>query len=65
LSERARTLSGEPGIGFYLGLQKQASMYGFLGFATMSAATLREAIELAVRYTRRPATTESSCSAHE
>lgn len=51
ITERARELTGEPGIGFYLGLQKRASMYGFLGFATMSAATLGEAIELAVQYT--------------
>jgi AraC-like DNA-binding protein len=50
ISERARTLTAEPGIGFYLGMQKRLAMYGYLGFATMSAATLREAIELAVRY---------------
>ncbi len=51
LSERARTLTAEPGIGFYLGMQKRLSMYGYLGFAAMSAATVREGIELAVRYT--------------
>jgi AraC-like DNA-binding protein len=50
LSERARTLTAEPGIGFYLGLQKRATMYGNLGFATLSAASVREGIELAVRY---------------
>lgn len=50
LSERARALSGEPGIGFYLGMQKRLSMYGYLGFATQSAATLREGLELAVRF---------------
>jgi AraC-like DNA-binding protein len=50
LSERTRELTGEPGIGFYMGLQKRLSMYGFLGFAAMSASTLREAIELFVRY---------------
>lgn len=47
---RARKLTGEPGIGVYLGLQKRLTMYGFLGFATMSAATLGESIELTARY---------------
>jgi AraC-like DNA-binding protein len=51
VSERARTLTAEPGIGFYVGMQKRLAMYGYLGFAAMSAATLREGIELAVRYT--------------
>jgi AraC-like DNA-binding protein len=51
LSERARTLTAEPGIGFYLGLPKRLSMYGYLGFAAMSAATVRETLELAARYT--------------
>ena len=50
LLERARTLTGEPGLGFYLGLQKRLSMYGFLGFATMNATTVREALELSARY---------------
>ncbi len=51
LTARARALTGEPGLGFYLGLQKQISMYGFLGFAMMTAATLRECLELAVKFT--------------
>ncbi len=51
LSERARALTGEPGIGFYLGLQKRLSMYGYLGFAQMHAAPVRQSHELAVRYT--------------
>jgi len=50
LTERARTLTGEPGLGFYLGLQKRLSMYGYPGFAAMHAATVRENIELWVRY---------------
>jgi AraC-like DNA-binding protein len=49
--ERARALTGEPGLGFYLGLQKRVSMYGYLGFAAMSAGSLREALELFVRFT--------------
>lgn len=49
-SERARSLTAEPGIGFYLGLQRRISNYGYLGFAAMSASTLREGLELAVRF---------------
>jgi hypothetical protein len=50
LTARARELTGEPGLGFYLGLQKRISMYGYPGFAAMHAATVREALELSVRY---------------
>ncbi len=49
LLERARTLTGEPGLGFYIGLQKRMSGYGYLGFAAMSASTLAEALELITR----------------
>ncbi len=48
--ERARTLSGDPALGVHLGLQMRASAYGYLGFAAMTAASLREAIELAIRF---------------
>src|SRR5271166_6417624 len=48
---RAKRLTGEPGLGFYLGMQKRISMYGYLGFAMMSAATVRECLELAVKFT--------------
>ncbi len=51
LLERARSLTGEPGLGFYLGLQKRVSMYGYLGFAAMSAGSLGEALEIFVRFT--------------
>ena len=51
LLERARMLTGEPGLGFYMGLQKRISMYGYLGFAAMSAGSLREALEIFVRFT--------------
>jgi len=50
LTERTRTLTGEPGVGFYLGLQKRLGMYGHLGFASMNAATVREWIELVIKY---------------
>jgi AraC-like DNA-binding protein len=50
LIERARSLTGEPGIGYYLGLQTRVSVHGYLGFAAMTSSSLREAIALAMRY---------------
>ncbi|HET8933096.1 MAG TPA: AraC family transcriptional regulator [Polyangiales bacterium] len=50
LISRARRLTGEPALGIFMGLQRRVSMYGFLGFAAMSAATLGEVLELAVRF---------------
>jgi AraC-like DNA-binding protein len=50
LFSRGRTLTGEPGIGFHLGLQTRISLYGYAGVAAMSAATLGEAIALAVQF---------------
>jgi AraC-like DNA-binding protein len=51
LVRRARDLTGEPGLGFYLGMQKRISMYGFVGLAMMSASNVRECLELAARFT--------------
>ncbi len=51
LFERARTLTGEPALGIYLGLQMQASAHGMVGFAAMSARTVRGSIRVAVAYT--------------
>jgi len=48
--ERARALSGEPGIGFHLGMQMRVSLHGQLGFAAMTAGTVRGALEVAVRF---------------
>ncbi len=50
LIERARDLSGERGLGFYLGLQMSSTAHGYLGFAAMSASTLRDALMLAIQY---------------
>jgi AraC-like DNA-binding protein len=50
LFERARALTGNPGIGIELGLQMRASAHGYLGFAAMTASTLREALETATRF---------------
>jgi AraC-like DNA-binding protein len=49
--ERARTLTREPGIGICWGLRMKLSAYGYLGFATMSAPTLRGALEMIIQFT--------------
>jgi AraC-like DNA-binding protein len=48
--ERARRLTGEPALGLYTGLHTRATLYGHLGFAVVSASTIREAIDLSLRY---------------
>jgi AraC-like DNA-binding protein len=50
LLDRARLLTGEPGLGYYLALQKRVSVYGYLGFAASSAPSVREALQLATRF---------------
>ncbi len=50
LVSRAHRLTGEPGLALYMGMQMRLSSHGFLGFAAMTAGTVREAIELAVRF---------------
>jgi AraC-like DNA-binding protein len=50
LIERARALTGEPALGFFLGLQMSGTAHGYLGFAAMSASTLRDALALAIQY---------------
>jgi AraC-like DNA-binding protein len=50
LVDRARQLTGDPGLGFYMGLETRASNFGYLGFAAMCAANVREAIELTIRF---------------
>jgi AraC-like DNA-binding protein len=50
LLDRARGLTGEPALGVYCGLQTRATLYGSLGFALTSAATIRDAIDLSIKY---------------
>lgn len=52
LARRALQLTGEPGLPFYMGLQMRLSQHGFLGFAAMTAANLRSALQLAERFGR-------------
>jgi AraC-like DNA-binding protein len=56
--DRARTLTAEPAIGLFWGLQMRASVFGHLGFATMAATTLRDAIDLAVQFASLGSTAE-------
>jgi AraC-like DNA-binding protein len=50
LFDRARLISGNPALGIVLGLRMRASAHGYLGFAAMTASTLREALETATRF---------------
>jgi AraC-like DNA-binding protein len=50
LLERARQLTGEPALGFHIGLHTRATLYGSLGFAVVTASTVREGIEAAIRF---------------
>ena len=50
LAERARALTNEPALGVYLGMQMRVSAHGYLGFAAMTSSTVREALEIAMRF---------------
>ncbi|NLY94402.1 MAG: AraC family transcriptional regulator [Myxococcales bacterium] len=50
LLERALDLTGEPGLGFYMGLYVKLSAHGSVGLAAMTSATLEDALRIAVRY---------------
>lgn len=50
LLTRAIELTGQPGLGILLGLRMRVPAHGYLGFAAMTAPTIRHALELAVRY---------------
>ncbi len=56
--DRARTVTAEPAIGLFWGLQMRASVFGHLGFAAMTVKTLREAIDLAVQFASLGSTAE-------
>ena len=50
LATRAVALTGEPGLGFTLGVRMRISSHGYLGFAAMASPTLGDALDLAVRF---------------
>lgn len=47
---RAIELTGEPGLGLFLGTRMRPSQHGYIGFAAMTASTVGEAIRIAERY---------------
>lgn len=47
---RAHQLTHEPALAIHVGTQMRLSSHGFLGFAAMTAGTVREAIELACTF---------------
>jgi len=50
LVARARALTGEDALGVQLGFQMRISAHGYLGFAAMTAPTVREALAVAIRF---------------
>jgi AraC-like DNA-binding protein len=48
--ERARELTREPAFGYFLGVQMGISAHGHLGAAALAASTMRQAIDLSVRF---------------
>jgi AraC-like DNA-binding protein len=50
LIERARALTHQPGLAFSMGMHMRLSWHGFLGFAAMTAATVREALAVAEQF---------------
>jgi AraC-like DNA-binding protein len=59
LLKRALMLTGEPGLGFHLGLQMKISCHGLLGFAAMIAADIRAALDIAQQFVRIQSSTLS------
>ncbi|MEZ4287201.1 MAG: AraC family transcriptional regulator [Polyangiales bacterium] len=50
LMARARALSGEDGLGIYMGMKMRASAHGHLGLAAMMSCTVRQGLDLAARF---------------
>jgi AraC-like DNA-binding protein len=50
LLEQARTLTRQPALGLHIGLDVRPTLYGNLGFALMSSSSVREALEVALRF---------------
>lgn len=48
--QRATQLTKDPSLAVQLGMRMRVSSHGFLGFAAMTASTVGEALELAVRF---------------
>lgn len=50
LLERTRALTRQPALGLHIGLDIRPTLYGNLGFALVSASSVREALEVAIRF---------------
>jgi AraC-like DNA-binding protein len=50
LLDRARALTGEPGLGVCLGLQMRLSVHGYVGLAAMMSGTLRQTLAFTERF---------------
>ncbi len=50
LTTRALELTGEPGLGFYYGLQLKVSSHGSVGMLAMTSATLKDALLVLERF---------------
>lgn len=49
---RAQALTRDPGLGYAYGLRMRPTVHGVLGYAAMSCASLRQALEICCRYAR-------------
>lgn len=59
LLKRAVALTGEPGLGFHIGLQMKVSGHGLLGYAALFAGNLREALQIGLDFIRLQSSTIS------
>lgn len=50
LALNAIRLTGDPALGYEYGLRMRPSAHGFLGYATMSCTSMRQAMEITIRY---------------
>ncbi len=49
---RAQSLTQDPGLGYEYGMRMRPTVHGVLGYAAMSCASLRQALEVSCRYAR-------------
>ncbi len=50
IAERARALTNDPALGVQLGKQMRVSTHGYVGLAAMTSSTVRDALEIGLRY---------------
>lgn len=52
LVSKAQELTGNSGLGYEYGLRMRPTVHGLVGYAAMSATSIRDAIDITVRYAR-------------